>query len=226
MTHRRSLNENMTHDHLHKEHQDQGTDIDSGDEGGARRLRRHPQAVGDDGGWGGGRRMRRGDIRRAILFAARSDAGPRLRGHAPARGEQRRRLAPQPRVGLPHPPDARRRGLRAVRQRDGTRVYELTDGRTETDGGSASRPGAAPPGMHGDGQRRQVRNEATFGQVAAARQVTPGRQPRTARACHRGPAAGPQGALPDPRRGLISWPTPVTGDGTSPDRNCPTTTRD
>ena len=57
-------------------------------------------------------------IRTAILLCPPRGAGARLRSHAPTRRDERRPLAPEPRVGLPAPPNARRRRPgRVVRRR-------------------------------------------------------------------------------------------------------------
>jgi hypothetical protein len=58
---------------------------------------------GGGGGRGGHRRMRRGDIRTSAAGGPGRRAGPRIRAHHPARGEERGRLAAQSGVGLPHP---------------------------------------------------------------------------------------------------------------------------
>ena len=107
-----------------------------------RRLRR--ARVRRAGFGRGRRRMRRGDIRRAVLWALRP-ARPRLRVDAPARGAQRRRVASEPRLGLPDPADAGGRGTGPLRTARRHRTYELTDAdarkrrRTLTTGGPLGR---------------------------------------------------------------------------------------
>jgi DNA-binding PadR family transcriptional regulator len=87
---------------------------------------------GERGGWGGGRRMRRGDIRLAILSA--------LREH-PAHGyEVMRRLEdmsggmwrPSPGSVYPHLQHLEEEGMVRSVEHDGTRTFNLThDGETE-----------------------------------------------------------------------------------------------
>ncbi len=82
---------------------------------------------GDRGNWGGGRRMRRGDIRRAILAA--------LQEH-PAHGyEVMRRLEqmsgglwrPSPGSVYPHLQMLEDEGMVSSEEHDGTRTFDLTD---------------------------------------------------------------------------------------------------
>jgi DNA-binding PadR family transcriptional regulator len=103
--------------------------------------------LGDRGGWGGGRRMRRGDIRRAILLALREE---------PAHGyEVMRRLEemsgglwrPSPGSVYPHLQMLEDEGLVRSEEKDGSRTYQLTDsGRTEADAETRL------PWEHGEGE--------------------------------------------------------------------------
>lgn len=89
---------------------------------------------GERGGWGGGRRMRRGDVRRAILIALREE---------PAHGyEVMRRLEemsrgmwqPSPGSIYPHLQMLEDEGMVRSEEKDGTRVFRLTDaGRAEAE---------------------------------------------------------------------------------------------
>jgi DNA-binding PadR family transcriptional regulator len=82
---------------------------------------------GERGGWGGGRRMRRGDIRRAILSAL---------GEGPAHGYAvMRRLEemsgglwrPSPGSVYPHLQMLEDEGMVGSAEKDGTRTFHLTD---------------------------------------------------------------------------------------------------
>lgn len=121
-------------------------------------------------GWGGGRRrMRRGDIRRAILSVL---------GEEPAHGyEVMRRLEarsggiwrPSPGSVYPTLQMLEDEGLVRSEERDGTRVYELTEaGRAE----AAGEEGGRPPWDQGDRGRVTALREAAIGAMVAARQVS------------------------------------------------------
>jgi DNA-binding PadR family transcriptional regulator len=108
----------------HQEHQhEQDHDRD-----GRRAKRSSRGRFGDPrGGWGGGRRMRRGDIRRAILSALRA---------SPAHGyEVMRRLeemsgglwSPSPGSIYPHLQMLEDEGMVRSAERDGTRTFTLTE---------------------------------------------------------------------------------------------------
>ena len=138
-----------------------------------RRGRHHSMRGADHPGfgWGGGRRrMRRGDIRRAILSTLREE---------PAHGyEVMRRLEarsggtwrPSPGSVYPTLQMLEDEGLVRSEEQDGTRVYELTDaGRTEAEVGERA---GGPPWERGDSNGVQALREATFGTMAAARQVS------------------------------------------------------
>jgi DNA-binding PadR family transcriptional regulator len=82
---------------------------------------------GERGGWGGGRRMRRGDIRKAILTALREE---------PAHGyEVMRRLEemsgglwrPSPGSVYPHLQMLEDEGMVHSTEQDGTRTFKLTE---------------------------------------------------------------------------------------------------
>jgi DNA-binding PadR family transcriptional regulator len=108
------------HEHEHHEHEHQPS------WGG--RGRRGPQGRhGERGGWGGGRRMRRGDIRLAILSALRDE---------PAHGyEVMRRLEnmsgglwrPSPGSVYPHLQMLEDEGMVQSTEKDGTRTFQLTE---------------------------------------------------------------------------------------------------
>ena len=122
-------------------------------------------------GWGGGRRrMRRGDIRRAILATLLEE---------PAHGyEVMRRLEarsggiwrPSPGSVYPTLQMLEDEGLVRSEERDGTRVYELTEtgkSEAETDEGAGGHPWE-----RGDSSGMQALRQATFATMAAARQVS------------------------------------------------------
>jgi DNA-binding PadR family transcriptional regulator len=123
-------------------------------------------------GWGGGRRrMRRGDIRRAVLSVLEEE---------PAHGyEVMRRLEarssgmwrPSPGSVYPLLQMLEDEGLVSCQARDGTRVYELTDaGRVEAAKGETD---GRPPWERGDdsGGVRALR-EAAVGAMIAARMLS------------------------------------------------------
>lgn len=126
------------HDHEHVHGHDEGPHFGGPPFGGGpwagRGRGRGRFAAAERGGWGGGRRMRRGDIRRAILHALRE---------APAHGyEVMRRLEemsgglwrPSPGSVYPHLQMLEDEGMVRSTEVDGTRTYELTDtGRTEAE---------------------------------------------------------------------------------------------
>jgi DNA-binding PadR family transcriptional regulator len=124
---------------------------------------------GDRGGWGGGRRMRRGDIRRAILAA--------LQEH-PAHGyEVMRRLEemsgglwrPSPGSVYPHLQMLEDEGMVNSEEHDGTRTFDLTDeGRTE-----AAKSDAFPweAGTEGGNDVRALR-QAVGQLMSAAKQLS------------------------------------------------------
>jgi len=100
---------------------------------------------GDWGGWrGGGRRMRRGDIRTALLMALTD--GPAHGYELIGRLEEKSGGTWRPSPGSVYPTLQlfEDEGLVRSEQRDGKRVYELTDtGRTEA-AERAERQGKAP----------------------------------------------------------------------------------
>jgi len=122
------------------------------------------------GGWGGGRgRMRRGDIRTAILVALQD--GPAHGYEIIGRLEERSGGVWRPSPGSVYPTLQMLEDERLVTSADteGTRTYELTDaGRTAGDEAAASRPGRAPweRGDEGDERVRDLR--LAIGQTFAA----------------------------------------------------------
>ncbi len=159
--------EHEHHDHDHHEHE--------GPMGGhpmrgpwGHGLGRGRMGMGDRGGWGGGRRMRRGDIRRAILLALREE---------PAHGyEVMRRLEelsggswrPSPGSVYPHLQMLEDEGMVRSSEKDGTRIYELTDaGRTEADAETSL------PWEHGEGEDVVHTLRESMGQLfLAAKQLS------------------------------------------------------
>ena len=125
-------------------------------------------------GWGGGRRrMRRGDIRRAILSALKD--GP---GHG---YEVMRRLEtrsggiwrPSPGSVYPTLQMLEDEGLVRSRTQDGTRVYELTDAGTAEAATSDADLSGRAPWERGDGADGRIRTlyEAVAQEQMAIRQV-------------------------------------------------------
>lgn len=126
-----------THEHDHPHDHRAGARALRGPGGpwGGRRGRGGPWG-GGRGGWGGGRRMPRGAIRTAVLAALRE---------GPAHGyEVMRRLEemsgglwrPSPGSVYPHLQMLEDEGLVQAAEREGSRVYELTDaGRAEAEAG-------------------------------------------------------------------------------------------
>ncbi len=112
---RRDRLHDQLHDHLHDHF------------GGGRGLRGGRAGWGGRGGWGGGRRMRRGDVRAAMLVALRDE---------PANGyEVIRRLEersgglwrPSPGSVYPHLQLLEDEGLVRSSEVNGSRTYSLTD---------------------------------------------------------------------------------------------------
>ena len=101
-----------------------------------------PGALRPRDGRGRGRgRARRGDVRLALLRLLAEEPAQRLSADADDRGAQRRPLAPEPRLGLPHAGSARGRGPDPVgrgRRRRGA-------SRSPTPAASTSRPGPTSP---------------------------------------------------------------------------------
>ena len=138
-------NVDMEHEHEHESHHDHdhdhGHDHDHDFEGprGPRGMRRGPgrdarprgggrgRWGGERGGWGGGRRMARGDIRRAILSALQE-------GPAHGYGVMRRLeemsgglWRPSPGSVYPHLQMLEDEGMVGSSEKDGTRIFHLTD---------------------------------------------------------------------------------------------------
>ena len=130
--------------------------------------------VGERGGWGDGRRMRRGDIRLAILSALREE---------PAHGyEVMRRLEnmsgglwrPSPGSVYPHLQMLEDEGMVQSSEKDGTRTFQLT----ETGVAEAAKATSFPWQSEGAGDN-PIRNlrESTGSLMAAAKQLSGAGQP-------------------------------------------------
>jgi DNA-binding PadR family transcriptional regulator len=150
-------NFDMEHEHEHESHQDHGQDHghDRGHEQGhghehghdhdfegprgPRGMRRGPGRErdprgggrgrwgGERGGWGGGRRMARGDIRRAILSALQE--GP-SHGYGVMRRLEEMSgglWRPSPGSVYPHLQMLEDEGMVGSSEKDGTRIFHLTD---------------------------------------------------------------------------------------------------
>ena len=121
------------------------------------------------GGWGGGRRMRRGDIRRAILIALREE---------PAHGyEVMRRLEemsgglwqPSPGSIYPHLQMLEDEGMVRSSEKDGTKVYQLTEAGAAEAAADPRLPWESPG--EGEGKVRTLRE--SMGQLMmAAKQLS------------------------------------------------------
>ena len=159
-------------------------------------------------GFGGGRRgdgagaqgaARRHPHRGAA--AARRGAAQRLPDHAGGRGAQRRRLAPEPRLGLPAPCAARGRGPDPLR--GGRRAQALRDHRR----GPRPRRRARPRAARAVGaDERRVRLEGARARQAHAR----GRRRPSCRSC--APAARSSWSRPQGAR----RPRAASSTGSSP----------
>lgn len=121
------------------------------------------------GGWGGGRRrMRRGDIRRAVLSALQD--GPAHGYEVMRRLEERSGGIWRPSPGSVYPTlqMLEDEGLVQAEARDGTRVYELTDaGRTEAEA-SQQEGQATPWDAAGEGADRARTLKESLGQLFLA----------------------------------------------------------
>jgi DNA-binding PadR family transcriptional regulator len=143
-----------------------------GQRGRRRPPGRHGDHWGDGGGrghWGGGRRMRRGDIRRAILSALRE---------SPAHGyEVMRRLEemsgglwrPSPGSVYPHLQMLEDEGMVQSTESDGSRTFTLTDKGVTEAGDGSQLPWQA--GGEADDQVRTLRLAVTQ-LMGAARQLS------------------------------------------------------
>ena len=155
----------------HHEHRHHNDPVDEGRGGRSRRAQRGPR--GPEGPpWGGGRRrMRRGDTRRALLAAllAGPGHGYELMGRLEARSGGMWR--PSPGSVYPTLQLLEDEGLVHAEERDGTRVYDLTDAGREK-AGEPFEEGHRPPWEHAEGDDRYRSLKETVGQLAmAARQV-------------------------------------------------------
>jgi DNA-binding PadR family transcriptional regulator len=124
---------------------------------------------GERGGWGGGRRMRRGDIRKAILASLREE---------PAHGyEVMRRLEnmsgglwrPSPGSVYPHLQMLEDEGLVQSTEVDGTRTFNLTEAGVAEAAKGTQLPWEA--GSDGDDQIRGLR-QAVGQLMGAAKQLS------------------------------------------------------
>ena len=146
-------------------------------EGGWRRRMRgrmREAAVGctvDPAGHRRGGRMRRGEIRTALAGRTRRRARPRLRGDAAARGAQRRHLAAEPRLRLPHP--AAVAGRRARHLDRAGRQARLRDHRSGPDRSDPPDRGRSPVLRRGRQGVVRVRAAARKrgGHLAGSRQI-------------------------------------------------------
>jgi DNA-binding PadR family transcriptional regulator len=154
------------HEHHHEHHHEHGAFF--GPMPGRRGMRGPGGRWGEFGGWGGGRRMRRGQIRTAILVSLREE---------PAHGyEVMRRLEemsgglwrPSPGSVYPQLQMLEDEGLVRSSEVNGSRTYSLTDtGRSEAEKAARTWQGAG----EGDDQIRTLRT--AMGQLmSAAKQLS------------------------------------------------------
>jgi DNA-binding PadR family transcriptional regulator len=163
--HNRDHDRDHDHDHDHDHHHDHGH------EHPFRGMRGGPRGRGGwgggRGGWGGGRRMRRGDIRKAVLVALRD---------GPANGyEVMRRLEemsgglwrPSPGSIYPHLQMLEDAGVVQSTEVDGSRKFSLTEA------GLAEAEQAAMP-TQGDESEEQIRTlrQAVGQLMSAAKQLS------------------------------------------------------
>jgi DNA-binding PadR family transcriptional regulator len=164
------------HDHEHHDHDaprgqrgmrrspGRGHDHDlMGDGGGRGRW------GGERGGWGGGRRMRRGDIRRAILSAL--SEGP---GHGYAVMRRLEEMSgglwrPSPGSVYPHLQMLEDEGMVESSEKDGTRIFQLTEAGVAEAGSGSPLPWAASG--ESDDQIRTLRLAVTQ-LMSAAKQLS------------------------------------------------------
>ena len=163
-----------------------------------------------------GPRVRRGDVRAAILDVVRTAqwsrrADQRLPGDPADRRAQQRRLAPEPRIGLPDHPAARGRGPARGRRHPGRRTLQAH--------------------RRGPGLRRRAHRRARRGLDAVRGARAPGRRRGRPQARDR---TGDGSRLADrhhrqrpaaARRRRRSWPTPGAGSTASWPRATSPTTR-
>jgi DNA-binding PadR family transcriptional regulator len=162
-----------THDHDHDHEHDHGHDHDHEHhhEHAFRGMRGGPRGRGGwgggRGGWGGGRRMRRGDIRKAVLVALRD---------GPANGyEVMRRLEemsgglwrPSPGSVYPHLQMLEDAGVVQSTEVDGSRKFSLTE-----EGRAVAEKAALP--TQGDESEEELRNlrQAVGQLMSAAKQLS------------------------------------------------------
>jgi len=175
----------MGHEQHHDHNHDHDHDHDRDHEGprGQRGMRRSPGHDGDlwgngggrgrwggeRGGWGGGRRMRRGDIRRAILSALRE--GP-AHGYAVMRRLEEMSgglWRPSPGSVYPHLQMLEDEGMVGSSEQDGTRTFHLTDTGVTEAAGDAPLPWQAEG--ENDDQIRTLRLAVTQ-LMSAAKQLS------------------------------------------------------
>ena len=175
-THHHDHDHERAHDHDHDHEHEHDHDLHHDHEHPFRGMRGGPRGRGGwgggRGGWGGGRRMRRGDIRQAVLVALRDE---------PANGyEVMRRLEemsgglwrPSPGSVYPHLQMLEDAGAVQSTEVDGSRKFSLTEA------GRAEAEQAAMPtqGDEGEEQIRSLR-QAVGQLMSAAKQLSGAGEP-------------------------------------------------
>src|SRR5271165_7078960 len=144
------------HDHDHDHGHSHGP---AGTGWGRGRMRAGGMMGGPGPGWGGRRRrMRRGDIRRAVLGALVD--GPANGYEVMRRLEERSGGLWRPSPGSVYPTlqMLEDEGLVRAEQREGSRVFELTDaGREASEQAAGDQRAGGPPWGHGDEQDDGIR---------------------------------------------------------------------
>ena len=163
---------------------------------------------GGGGPWrGGGRKARRGDIRTAALLLLAEEPRNGYQIMQEIAGAQRRRLAPQPRLGLPRPAAARGRGPDPLR--GGGRAQALPAHRRGSRAGQRARSRAA---RAVGADERRVWLEGTRARQDHAR----GRRRLRAGDAHRQRGAAGGGAQGARRRASRAYRILADGEGPMP----------
>jgi DNA-binding PadR family transcriptional regulator len=160
----------MEHDHDHDSPMGprggrRGPGHDRGPRGGGGRGR----WGGERGGWGGGRRMGRGDIRRAILSALQAEPA---HGYAVMRRLEEMSgglWRPSPGSVYPHLQMLEDEGMVESSEKDGTRIFQLTEAGVAEAGSGSPLPWAASG--ESDDQIRTLRLAVTQ-LMSAAKQLS------------------------------------------------------
>ena len=152
---------------------------------------------------------------------ARGGAPQRLPGDAGDRAAQRRRLAPEPRLGLPGLPAARRRGARSAARH----ATAATSSSSPTRAAATSRSTASSSARPGSGRRGRARGACASCSTSPCRSAiaTPAgrRTPATRRSGPRRPRCSPTRAARSTASSPRTSPLQLTGSRRAPPRAAP-----